>query len=100
MHAHNAGMAQLSGGASFAKGLFLLFGRHCTLARNLDGHRAVELLVAGFPHAAESAHTQSLNQLETAQLRQRRRLRVALLWSTRLKWLPQALQVRSVSDVS
>ena len=27
-------------------------------------------------------------------------IRVALLWSTRLKWLPQALQVRSVSAVS
>ena len=27
-------------------------------------------------------------------------IRVALLWSTRLKWLPQALQVRSVSEVS
>ena len=27
-------------------------------------------------------------------------MRVALLWSTRLKWLPQALQVRSVSGVS
>ena len=27
-------------------------------------------------------------------------IRVALLWSTRLKWLPQELQVRSVSVVS
>ena len=71
--ADDAGMAQLGGGAGLAEELFLLLGRHAAGARNLDGHRAVELFVAGLPHAAEAADAEPLDQLEAAQLRERRR---------------------------
>ena len=71
--ADDVGMAQLGGGAGFAEELFLLLGRHAASPRNFDGHRAIELLVAGLPHAAEAADAEPLDQLEAAQLRKRRR---------------------------
>ena len=71
--ADDAGVAQLGGGAGFAEEFFLLLGRHAAGARNLDGHGAVELFVAGLPHAAEAADAEPLDQLEAAQLRERRR---------------------------
>ena len=99
--ADDAGVAELGGGAGFAEEFFLFLGRHAAVPRDFDGHRAVELLVAGLPHAAEAADAEPFDQLEAAQLVvSDGAIRVALLWSTRLKWLPQALQVRSVSVVS
>ena len=71
--ADDVGMAQLGGRAGLAEEFLLFLGRHAALARNLDGHRAVELLVAGLPHAAEAADAKPLDQLEAAQFRERRR---------------------------
>ena len=62
------GMAELGGGAGFAEEFFLLLGRHAALARDFDGHGAVELFVAGLPHAAEAADAEPLDQLEAAHL--------------------------------
>ena len=66
------------------------------MARNLDGHRAVELFVAGFPHAAEAADAEPLDQLEAAQLRQRRRhaRRLALIHQAEVAAARRAGEIR------
>ena len=64
MDADDVGVAQLGGGAGLAEEFFCLLWAEMALARDLDRHGAVELLVAGLPHAAEPADAEPLDEFE------------------------------------
>jgi hypothetical protein len=64
-------MPQLRGGPGLAEELFELTGAELALARNLDGHDAIEFRVAGLPNGPKTADTYTSNQFKAPQPLQR-----------------------------